>query len=331
MRLASLLLALVVAAPASASDETPIPYFPAGEQVCLGSGPRALPAPDAQADEVSLVRQGAPDPLSEVAAWNRLRAEQGLPASPGFQPVFAVVKLRRETRPRLAQLGCFVGDGGTLSCSVDCDGGGVKVRESGDTYALRSNGLRLGGLCGSSQERVWWKNGPHDTDFTLKRLDGPACKTVIESMRPAHAGYGKPIMDRIAEGRGCFRRVYSGAHLRGHKEQRVKEIRIDWKGFDPADGHRGNLAVSLTLRSGQTANQTLSCQPEGFAVQCFPKDHGDGDALLTRGKDGTLRLAMKGLEGELTSIGGQSLGKQDDVFMLDETPCGAPKTRAGLR
>lgn len=330
MRLLFLAIPLSLAGQALAADETPIPFFPERVQTCLGSGARTMPAEDATAQEVTLVRHGEPDPLSEVAAWNRLRAGAGLSPHRQYQPVWAAVRLRGESRPRLAHLGCQPGEGGVLSCGVDCDGGGVRVEQTGDTFALRSRGLRLGGMCGSSLERVWWKDGPHDTDFTLKRLDGPACTGIIESMRPAHANLGLPVMDRIAAGRSCFQRHYATAHLRRHAAQRVKTMRVDWKGFEADDGGRGRALVSVTLRTGATASEMLTCQAEGFAVQCFPA-HGDGDMLLTRDKDRVVRLSMKGIEGVLDTIGGLSLGKADDVFLLEEAPCQAAPKRAGFR
>lgn len=314
MRAAVVLLALFVATPGLA-EPAPSALFPTGEDTCFATHGTS---PGSTAAAMALVRLAAPDPLSEAGAWDRMRRAKGLSVEPHVRPVWGAVRLRGETSYRLAWLGCEAQADGAERCGIDCDGGGVNVRPEGDGLALRNEGMRLSASCGSRRS-TYWRAGPHDTAFRLKRLDASACRRAMESIRPAFAHDGPPVAERIEAGRTSFERVYDAEHLARHPGQTVAAVRLTWTGFEPDDANRGRAALTIRLRGGRTLSQDLFCQPDDFKLTCFPQ-HGDGSLHLRRAGSG-IKLDMRTAE-ELTQIGGHRLGPEDDVFRLEDAPAG---------
>lgn len=316
MRAALIASFLCIAAPCAAQPDSDQPLFPAGRDTCFAAGP--IEHAGGRAGALLLVRQAAPDPISEAAAWDRMRVVRGLATEPHALPVWGAVTLRGEGTPRLAWLGCAAREDGSVRCGVDCDGGAVTLRPDGEGLALRNEGLVLGGTCGAPQ-RVFWRPGPHDTDFRLHRLDAAGCLRAAESLRPAFALQGRPVMARIAAGDRCFERRYDAGHLRRHPNQSVAGLRLTWHGFAAEEANLARMALSVTLRGGERMNQDLHCRPEGFALECIPQ-HGDGSLTLRRTTEG-VALDTRGSEGALRQLGGHRLGADDTLFHLGSA-CG---------
>lgn len=176
MRAIVFILSLCIATPCPA-QKPEMTLFPDGQDTCFAADGLAA-RPQGQATAVALIRQGTPDPLSEAGAWDRLRVAQGLSSAEHALPVWGAVRLRGESAHRLAWLSCATGDGASVRCRLDCDGGAVglrgdgslKLRRAGDGITLDTQGGE-GDLNLIEDHRL----GPGDRKF---RLDASCTGTV---------------------------------------------------------------------------------------------------------------------------------------------------------
>ena len=88
---------------------------------------------------------------------------------------FALSLKRRGERTTLTTAGnCFGGKG--ISCSVDCDGGGVTLEANGQSLLVRivEHGIKMEGDCDG--KAVWVKPGADDKVFRVEQAAPEACK-----------------------------------------------------------------------------------------------------------------------------------------------------------
>jgi hypothetical protein len=120
---------------------------------------------------------------------------------------------------------------------------------------------------------------------------------------------------------GCFKRIYSKAHLAKHPGQRVKMIEFAYApATDPAYRETaGPIAygVSLTLRSGRQGRlgNVALCRNEGSTVQCGLE--GDGGAFSLSETNGKLTMSVINAFVFETEKDFISLGEDDRVFVLN--------------
>ncbi len=92
------------------------------------------------------------------------------------------LKRRGERRMLVTSGGCFGGKG--ISCSVDCDGGGVTLEQSGESLLVRiaEHGIKMEGDCDGKS--VWVNPGADDKVFRVEKAAPEACKALAKELAP---------------------------------------------------------------------------------------------------------------------------------------------------
>ena len=225
---------------------------------------------------------------------------------------------------------CSVSEGSdAVTCGVECDGGSVKVRQSGKTVEIGFpedySGLSLNQSCGEPDDETsgrWLSGKDVGGSFTLETWPAADCLGVREAAHPAFAEDPMPIRERIAvSGWRCLKRSYDKAHLAKHPRQKVAAMAVALHGpvtveqtGEDFPQTRLNVTLSFRLRDGKLHRRDVSCLADEYQFRC------EGGFRLRR-RDGASAWLVAGEyddpQAKEPSVIDTVLGSDDKLFRLD--------------
>jgi hypothetical protein len=332
-------LLTLVGLPASAQQSadaprSPLPsHLPLRTEACFGriyDREHLAQHPRQRVTGMHLFRDFTPDPLTETTPMTaqELREQDG---QDGNVIVTAYVRFRDKPGLFSNGLSCRRQDDGRIHCGIDCDGGGFKLRTSGQSLLLENEGFVVVGGCGASedeQERMDHVSpGADDKLFRLDRKPVAECAALRDAGRPAYARLGSPLRERLARAdTACFARTYDDAHLARNPRQTVRRIAIvkaKATGSDDVEAPTYRLTFRIETRDGRRFEQSASCSPDSYAYACSPSEPVDDwrDFHLTRA--GADHVMLRDRRGSLAKLLKARLSADDRTFRLETAPASA--------
>jgi hypothetical protein len=319
--------------PAPAQDKaSPLPsHLPLGTEACFGRNYDAAHLakhPQQRVTGFHLFRDFTPDPSKETpqSTPEQLKSEDG----DGGIHVTAFVRLR--DRPGLFwnALECRKSESG-VRCGIECDGGGFKLRTAGQSLMADNEGFVVIGGCGASEDEQEQADfvhpGADDKVFRLDPKPVAECRALEDSRKPAWAKLGPPIRERLArDGEVCFARSYDAAHLARHPKQKVRRFAVlkaaDARADNP-DWPSYELTFRIETRDGKRYEKKTNCSVDNYAFACThdPQLEMQRDFYFTRA--GADAIMLRDRRGTLEELFDASLGSDDQLFRLHDSPPGA--------
>ena len=334
--LLSLLFALAIPTALQAQEQrvSPLPsHMPLGQEACFGrtyDAAHLKQHPKQRVTSFHLFRDFTPDATKEMPQETREKmiADDG----DGGMQIMAYVRFRDRTGLFFNGLSCMNYAESGVRCGIDCDGGGFRLKPSGDSLLLENNGFVVIGGCGASEDEAEQADqvlpGADDKVFRLDRKSVAECRALEDSRKPAWAALGAPLRERFdSDNAVCFTRSYDAAHLSKHPKQTVKRIAVlKTKGDKRAEDDFPfyNLVFRVELKDGKRAEKTTQCSADQYAFACTHNAEADTqrDFYLTRaGKD---HLMLRDRRGAMNKMFDDvTLGTDDRIFKLEQAAAGA--------
>lgn len=329
IRLVAALFALAPIPVAAQDRASPLPaHLPLGQEACFGRSydSKHLAAhPGQRVTSFHLFRNFTPDPDTETPA----RSAQETIAQDGDGGVWVAAYIRLRDRKGVFRSNLQCGSGG--SCSIECDGGGFRLKPGGASLLVENDGFVVSGGCGSDEDddsrADFVKPGSDDKTFRLDPMPLAACRAIEDERKPAWAKLGPPIRESLArEGAVCFARSYDEAHLARHPQQTVRRIAV-LKAEDVGPGADDHPAYELTFRAelkdGRRIEKKTTCSADNYAFSCThdPAMDTAREFILRRaGSDGVI---LRDRTGKLNDLFGARLGADDRTFRMQGAPAAA--------
>jgi len=332
----AVLLAAMAATPAAAQQdrkETPLPaHMPLRTEACFGrvyDAKHLASHPKQRVTSFHLSREFKPDPYSE----HEPSPEEEMKLIDGdYGNVLVTAYVRFRDRPHVYANGltCRKNDEGTVFCGVECDGGRIDLRTSGQSLLIENSGFVVVGGCDASEDdrenTTVVSPGADDKVFRLDPKPIAACMAEREAMAPVWAKLGTPLRTRFADNETlCLSRSYDAAHLAAHPKQRVKRLAV--LRSKESKSEPGAVVYTLTFRiatrDGKTFEKQTTCAPDNYAFACTINKEMDvqRDFYLTRAADNDVLLRDR--HGMLQRLFDTRLGTDDRVFRLKTEPAEA--------
>lgn len=313
---------------------SPLPlHMPLGEEACFGrtyDAAHLKQHPKQRVTSFHLFRDFTPDPTKEMPQETR----EKLVADDGQGGIQITAYVRFRDRPGLFfnGLSCMGYPESGVRCGIDCDGGGFRLKPSGDSLLLDNEGFVVIGGCGASEDEAEQADnvrpGADDKVFRLDRKPVAECRALEDSRKPMWAALGAPLRERLdTENAVCFTRSYDAAHLAKHPKQTVKRIAVlkvqgDKRGDDEFPYY--NFVFRVELKNGKKAEKKTQCGADQYAFACTHNADFDTqrDFYLTRaGKDHMMLRDRRGAMNKM--FDGITLGADDRIFKLEQSPANA--------
>jgi hypothetical protein len=325
----------LLAGPSLAEDGLPEKVrqlLPPGEDACyLARFEAKSMKPGQTLSEFYLFHLYDPAPTKEAVGFSRDEAI-AFEAKNNYSEGLADVIARFTDKPFLysQSVVCSVyEDSDAVTCGVECDGGSVKVRQSGKTVEIGFpedySGLSLNQSCGEPDDETSgrWLSGK-DAGGSLRLETGTAaeCLAIREAAHPGFVKDPVPLRERVAKsGWRCLKRSYDKAHMAKHPQQKVTAMAVALHGPVTVEKNgqdypqtRLDVTLSFRLRDGKVYRRDATCLADEYQFRCE-------DGFRLRRRDGTSAWLLAGgyddPDVKQPSVIDTTLGSDDKLFRLD--------------
>lgn len=327
---ALIVVSTVSSAAAQGQKESPLPsHLPLRTEACFGrvyDAEHLASHPKQRVTIFHLSREFKPDPYSEHDPSPEAEMKD-VDGDYGNVLVTAYVRFRDRPGVYANGLTCRKNDEGKVFCGVDCDGGRIDLKASGQSLLLENYGFVVVGGCGASEDEREQTEivapGADDKVFRLDPKPVAACLAEREAMAPVWAKLGTPLRTRFKDNETlCFSRSYDAAHLAAHPKQTVIRIAVlkTRESLPEPGAQYYRLSFRIETRDGKTIAKTADCAPDKYAYACTHNAAMDEqrDFYLTRAANNDVFLRDR--HGMLKNLFGTRLGSDDRVFRLRTAP-----------